>query len=219
MRRILVCLSAVLMLSGCSGKVIESVLEGLGLVALKVTAKAAGKHASQAATESKDLDKTPSATTLPPVEASPITAEIPKGTKWEYEDTDDQNGIAHFAGLDASNEVYLGDAKDPVTLSLVLRKHPVHGNDIIISVDHSILSCFKGCYVEMNFNGSEPMRVKMLPSDTGFGSVIFVEREEDKAKLLYQLRSARSMHIEVPVAAFPRQHFTFDVAGLDWKYF
>lgn len=219
MRRVLVCLSAVMVLSGCSGKVIDSVLDGLGLVALKTSAKVAGKLASQAATESENREELAIDPNMPAVEASPTVADVPNGSNWQYKDVDSQEGMTHLARLDASNEVYLGDAKEPVSLGLLLRKHPAHGNDVIVSISHSDLSCSNGCYIEMSFNGGEPMRVKMLPSDTGLGNLIFVDREEDKAKLLYQLRSARSMHIEVPVVAFPRQHFIFDVADLNWKYF
>ncbi len=136
---------------------------------------------------------------------------------WEYtEDSDNMaNGAVKQAAIKSSNTVTFrfpySRAQHAV---LALRKHPRHGNDVILQIEQGQFLCaYDGCQVTARFDDESAQTFRAVEPADHRTTTLFIKNYND---FVSQLRRANRLRIEANFYQEGSRVFDFDVAGLSW---
>jgi hypothetical protein len=143
-----------------------------------------------------------------PAEAAP--------SNWSYsEDKDEMRGTAtKYAQTDSENELDFGFPYDNSHGTLMLRKRPSDGLNVILSIKGQfICNSFEGETVAVKFDSGPIEHFGCNEAADGSPGYLFIEAPQ---KFVRKLRKAKKVIIEAQFFEHGRQQLTFDVAGLNW---
>lgn len=201
-------------LLGCSKG--EAIKCGPGTILRGDTCVIAEPHASAPPAQAAPLlaPTPPTAVTTNPDAPTPATS------PWTYDSDNDKmrNITTDFAKNESLNEVDIGGPYGRVRLSIVLRKGPRFGNDVILHLTKGQIECgqLSGCSIALKFD-DEPVRAfPAVESSSAMSSAIFLRKE---TAIIDKLKRAKKLQVEVNVFAGGTHQFEFDVSGLNWEPF
>ena len=149
-------------------------------------------------------------------------SKVEQQSEWEYsQDKDEMRGeIGYRATNRSKNEVNFGFPYDSSGLSLILRKDPEYGNDIMFSILSGQFNvCFDGCRIAVKFDNQKIEYYPMVGTDDGSSDVLFISGNKNRQRFMTKLRKAKKMIVEASFFDHGKEQFTFDVHNLEWKHF
>lgn len=136
---------------------------------------------------------------------------------WAYNEQPDKmgRGVIKTASVTSTNTLsfkfpYSGEQH----ARLILRKHPAHGNDVMIRVERGqFLAGGDASTLSVRFDESPPVKFSgMAPTDGSSEVVGIVEYD----KFVNRLRRANRLRIEATFFQEGNKVLDFDVGGLKW---
>lgn len=102
-----------------------------------------------------------------------------------------------------------------ITGTLMLRKHPRHGKDVIVSLTEGQILCrsYDPCSIMIRFDSRPAIRFTAAGPSDGSSESVFIRGYD---KLLAEIKKSKLMTVELPMYQDGNQIWTFNVAGLDW---
>ena len=140
------------------------------------------------------------------------------GLIWRYDDrTDDISGkISNRAWIRSKNQIefdfpYTGLQR----ATLVIRKHPRFGTDVILKIDKGQFLCrSRDCDVILRFDEKTANRQPMLEPEDASSETLFFE---NKTHVIRNLKSHSTLLIEATFYDEGSKVFEFDIGGLNWN--
>ena len=139
------------------------------------------------------------------------------GRQWSYERNEDKmtGKVTSTAEISSKNRISLGfPYGGEQRASLMLRKHPRYGSDVIFSIEKGQLLCrsYSGCPVRLRFDADKPYTVQGTEPGDHSTEVIFLPGFKSIAS---RIGKSKTLLIEVGIYQNGGQIFEFDVAGFD----
>ncbi|MBK8265586.1 MAG: hypothetical protein IPK80_30190 [Nannocystis sp.] len=151
-----------------------------------------------------------------PAEAPPAVEARSGWQTWEKEDV--MTGlVTSFAARESLNSHEFGfPYQGGSSATLTLRRHPRHGEDVILSVTKGQILCssFQRCTVMVRFDDLPPIRLRGAEPADHDSTTLFLEPAE---KFIKAARQASKAAIELSFYREGSRVFLFDVEGLVWK--
>jgi hypothetical protein len=141
---------------------------------------------------------------------------IPAPTAWVYSrETEPMGrGVIEDATTKSMNAVELGWPYGTQWASLTLRKHPKHGQQIVLIVEKGQFLCHVGeCSTAIRFDGGKVQTFESGSASTGASNYIFLR---SFGRFVGQVKKAKRMQVEVHFYQVGARVFEFDVAGLNF---
>lgn len=122
----------------------------------------------------------------------------------------------HFASDESTNELSFGFPYAGGKATLMLRKRPSDGLNILLKVNGQFMcNSFREDTVSVKFDDGPIQKFTCVePNDASTG-VIFIRGEK---RFLSKLRKAKSLVIEAEFFHAGSHQMYFDVSGLEWAY-
>ena len=153
-------------------------------------------------------------------ESAKLKAEL---LSWQYRETKDEmrDKTSYFASKQSNNTIDLSFPYEGGTIvTLMLRKHGEHGNDVMFFLSKGQFSCrIRGCNISVKFNDGNIEKYAVSESETGPNDLLFLSGKENMKKFMNKLKSANKMVVEFSIYDYGSAQFTFDTQGLEWKHF
>jgi hypothetical protein len=137
-------------------------------------------------------------------------------SNWSYsENKDEMRGTTtKYAQTDSENELDFGFPYGSSHGTLMLRKRPSDGLNVILSIKGQfICNAFEGETVTVKFDSGPIEHFGCNETADGSPGYLFIEASQ---KFVRKLRKAKKVIIEAQYFEHGRQQLTFDVAGLNW---
>ncbi len=157
-----------------------------------------------------------------PHDAKSPTATPPEPFKrlsqWDYQTYQDEMSgkLAQTAAVTANERLsfrfpYNGGS----FATLLLRKHPRTGTDVILMVDkgHFLCNSYDGCSVSIKFDDGKPVRYSANPPADHSRDALFLK---PKATLISAIKRAGTVRIEAQFYQDGNRVMTFQTEHLDW---
>jgi hypothetical protein len=149
--------------------------------------------------------------------AAPEPEEPPAA--WRYWKNEDAmtGRVTRFAEITSTNEYELDFPYQGGThAELMLREHPRHGADVIVTIDRGQLVCnaFTRCRVLVRFDERPPIKFRGAEAADHSNRTVFLS---PTAKFIKQLRAAERIAVELDFFQSGTRVFFFDVDGLEWE--
>jgi len=143
--------------------------------------------------------------------------EILHGLRWDYRNTPDDmgRGIIKIASVRSVNEFEFDSPYEGIQrAALILRIHPKHGKDVMLSVEKGQFLCeIDSCSVDVRFDENNVMPFSVgEPSDYSTTMLFF----HDYDSFMYYLRKSKKVYIEARFFMEATEVFEFNVSGLKW---
>jgi hypothetical protein len=141
--------------------------------------------------------------------------------KWRYRvDADPMTSKkARYASIDSENALnfdfpYQGEQHG----TLILRDHPIHGRDVMITIDKGQILCqsYEDCTIRVRFDEGSPQRWNAAGPADNRSTVIFLRNE---GGFIQRLRAAKVVRIQIPVYQEGEPMLEFHVGGFDYSKF
>lgn len=141
--------------------------------------------------------------------------------KWRYRvDADPMTSKkARYASIDSENTLnfdfpYQGEQHG----TLILRDHPIHGRDVMITIDKGQILCqsYEDCTVRVRFDEGSPQSWNAAGSADNRSTVIFLRNE---GGFIQRLRAAKVVRIQIPIYQEGEPMLEFHVSGFDYHKF
>lgn len=170
-----------------------------------------------------DKEKPASAITSKPASSiKPVETELEKskrlGTTWTYHEAPDNmsKGTVKTAAVNSLNVLSFGfpyQGTQRATLSL--RKHPRHGNDVILAIQQGQFVCrsINSCYVLIRFDDGKAQRFTYSEPTDLSTTVIFIHGYDH---ILSSLRNSNKAIIETQFYQEGNQTLEFNTSNLKW---
>ncbi|WP_220485020.1 hypothetical protein [Stenotrophomonas lacuserhaii] len=155
-------------------------------------------------------------------QAEPIAKEMREairkaslGKQWQYWDQDDgmTSRTSRGATVTSSNThefdfPYAGAQR----AKLVLRRHPRHGNDVMLEIERGQLQCtsYSGCDVLVRFGEGQPRRYKAMGPADNSSETLFIEGYADFVR---RMQAVETVRIQANVYQQGAPLWEFDVSG------
>lgn len=100
---------------------------------------------------------------------------------------------------------------------LMLRHHPRHGTDVMISINSGQLHCgsFRGCKILVRFDDGEPVKFSASPPADYSHDTLFIT---PAAKFIKAVKTASKVRVELPFFQQGSRMFTFQISELVWNH-
>lgn len=149
-----------------------------------------------------------------------VASEIQKEkSSWEYsKDLDKISGkMTSSASSDSLNSHQLNfPYAGGTTGSLIIRKHPRYGNDVIFSINKGQILCgIHECTVTIKFDNRPPKTYTAVPPSDHSSTYLFIK---PTAKLKKEISQAQSVTIEVEFYQSGSRTFEFKVENILKEY-
>ncbi len=137
---------------------------------------------------------------------------------WDYATEKDMvSGKNEYLAVSTSNNSislsfpYTGDTY----ASLILRKHPRYGKDVILKVTQGQLLCssFEGCSLSVRFDNKSVMRFSATESADYSSDTLFIA---NYSRFLKSLRNSKKVVIEAPFYQDGNRAFEFNTSKLNF---
>ncbi|WP_150538862.1 hypothetical protein [Actinobacillus vicugnae] len=142
--------------------------------------------------------------------------------KWEYRQKRDElrDATTHTATLISSNTIDFGFPYNDSSMNLTLRQDPKYGNDVIFSVNGQFNGCMiESCKITVKFDSEKLESYRMVGSDGGDNSTLFIENPKSMKTFVEKLRKSNKLIVEASFYNYGKGQFTFATQGLEWKHF
>ncbi len=199
--------------SGCA----KVVLWFIGII----VALAAIGQCSSPSTSPTDTSSTSSSSSQEPTPpATPPAPPVP-GSQWSYNQESDAmtSAVTRYARVTSTNTVnfqrpYSGDQH----ATLLLREHPRHGKDVIMSIEQGQILCrsYEDCNVLVRFDEQKPATYSGVGPSDGSSEHVFIR---NYSKFLANLKKAKRVRISAEIYQEGAPVFEFDVSGFDENKF
>lgn len=141
-----------------------------------------------------------------------------QSSSWTYTtDTDSMTGgTIKFALVRSTNTVTFGfPYGGPQHATLVLRKHPRVGQDVILSIERGQFLCssFDGCTVLVRFDGGKATTWSAAEPADHSTTTLFIRNSQT---FVTKLRKAKTVRLAARFYQEGEPVFIFNVAGLVW---
>lgn len=139
------------------------------------------------------------------------------GRQWNYRTNEDpmtgKKVLAAFVSSSNTHEFKFPYAK-PQHATLTARRHPQHGNDIILSIERGQLQCtsYSGCNVMVRFGEGEPKTFRASGAADNSTETLFIEGYAD---FLRRMQAVDVVRIQASVYQEGSPTWSFDVSGFD----
>lgn len=146
---------------------------------------------------------------------TPAVAVTPTKPTWIYLDfTDDMTGKSgRQATIESSNTVALSPPYSATTSAqLMIRRHPRHGNDVIVKVDSGQTLCrsYEDCTLLVRFDDAPPRQYSGIGPDDNSSDTVFLR---NYASFVANLRKSKRVLIQIPMYEAGGSAWRFDVDG------
>ena len=154
-----------------------------------------------------------------PKEPEPQVA-VPS-TNWIYsaQDEDMGRGVIRYATIVSETTVdfdfpYNGEQH----ATLTLRKHPEHGNDIIVSIERGqiLVDMFGETRVPVRFDEKEIRKYAANPAADHSSEMVFLQGFD---RFIDQVKKSKKLRIELQFFQEGSNTFEFDITGFDYAKF
>lgn len=140
-----------------------------------------------------------------------------QGLRWNYEESQDAMGrgkIKH-ASVKSINQVQFDfPYKGAQRATLMLRAHPQHGKDIILTVERGQFLCsVSGCKVNVRFGAGKPVTYRAAESADHNTTILFIKGYD---QFVTNTKKVDKIKIEAQFYQEGSRVFEFDVSGLKW---
>jgi hypothetical protein len=100
----------------------------------------------------------------------------------------------------------------PQRASLILRRHPRWGNDVILRIERGQILChsYGDCRINVKFDDGKVLRFDGNPPDDNSSEVVFIPAF---STFMRQLPKSNTVKIEISIYQSGNQVFEFDVSG------
>lgn len=141
--------------------------------------------------------------------------------KWRYRvDADPMTSKkARYASIDSENTLnfdfpYQGEQHG----TLILRDHPIHGRDVMITIDKGQILCqsYEDCTIRVRFDEGSPQRWNAAGPADNRSTVIFLRNE---GGFIQRLRAAKVVRIQIPIYQEGEPMLEFHIGGFDYSKF
>ena len=141
--------------------------------------------------------------------------------KWRYRvDADPMTSKkARYASIDSENTLnfdfpYQGEQHG----TLILRDHPIHGRDVMITIDKGQILCqsYEDCTIRVRFDEGSPQRWNAAGPADNRSTMIFLRNE---GAFIQRLRAAKVVRIQIPVYQEGEPMLEFHIGGFDYSKF
>lgn len=135
---------------------------------------------------------------------------------WRYELKEDRMGGKTAVTL-SKNEINFGfPYQGNQRATLLLRAHPRHGRDVILSIQKGQFVCgVSGCNVTVRFGAGKPQRLSAGPPDDHSSTALFIQGHD---QFVANMKAVEKLLIEAPFFQEGNRLFEFDVAALQWPF-
>lgn len=153
---------------------------------------------------------------IPAVPSPPPTPPQP-GSQWSYNQESDPmtSAVTRFAGVTSTNTVsFQPPYSGAQHATLLLREHPRHGKDVILTIDRGQILCrsYEACNVLVRFDDQKPVTYSGVgPADNSTESVFI----RNYPKFIASLKKAKRVRISVNIYQEGAPVFEFDVSDFD----
>lgn len=157
-----------------------------------------------------------------PMAASPTTgvgeAEPLPASKWQYsENKDEMRGTtSRYASLTSENEIDMDFPYGSTAASLMVRKSPEDGLNVMFRVDKGQVLCnsFSNTFLSVKFDDGPVQRFECTDASDGSSETAFFTSE---SRMLNGVKKAKRTMVEAEFFQKGRQQFVFESAGLKWE--
>ncbi|RCX32095.1 hypothetical protein [Thioalbus denitrificans] len=139
------------------------------------------------------------------------------GLKWSYFDREDKmgRGTIKSAVVKSLNEINLKfPYQGAQRATLLLRKHPEYGKDVILSVENGQLLCeYDGCELTVRFGEGKPVKYSAAEPADFDPTTLFIRNHD---RFVANTKKVDKVAVEVQFFQQGNRVFEFDVSGLQW---
>lgn len=144
-------------------------------------------------------------------------AEAIAARRWGYEDTEDAmtGAVTSIARSDSVNEFMLQSPYEGVQRGrLVLRRHPRHGVDVMVSILRGQIQCdrYTNTHFNVRFDDEQPRRYECSEPASRESTVIFVVNQQD---FIRRLKAADRVRVELQLFRQGAVVLEFDSSRFD----
>ncbi|MBP6216293.1 MAG: zinc ribbon domain-containing protein [Luteimonas sp.] len=137
------------------------------------------------------------------------------GSQWRYQRNEDPmtGQVTTGATVQSTNKHNFGSPySGPQNATLALRRHPRHGNDVMISIERGQLLCrsYGDCPVRIRFDDESPMTLTGNPPADHSSEIVFIPRYNT---IVAKLAKAKRVRIEANIYQEGAPVWEFDVEG------
>lgn len=153
-----------------------------------------------------------------PAPAAPAAPPTP-ASKWLYSSSVDEMSGARsvFAAIQSENTFeFTFPYTKPQRATLTLRKHPRHGQDVIIAVERGQFLCGGPCDFLVRFDDGRASAFTMNKPESNDSTMLFLQ---NASRFLSSMRSAKTVRIEGKFFQQQPVVLEFDVSGFDEEKF
>lgn len=141
--------------------------------------------------------------------------------KWSYRSSTDPmtSGTTRQASIQSENTVSFDfPYRGPQHGTLILRDHPSHGRDVILSIERGQILCrsYEDCNITIRFDQKSPTRWRAVGPSDNSTDTIFIR---NSAEFRRRMRSADAVRIQIPVYQEGNVLFEFEVGGFSQSRF
>lgn len=152
-----------------------------------------------------------------PATASTTVPAIPSKHTWRYDTTKDKvsSKEGKSAMLESTNSFDLEfPYQGGTTGTLIVRKHPRHGKDVIINISKGQLLCgIRECQVSVKFDDKPPITVTATPPADHSNESLFLSGFE---RLVKGMKESKTTIVELTFYRQGAKTFMFSTEGLKW---
>lgn len=146
---------------------------------------------------------------------APVEPEAHKSS-WSYSHDEDQmgTGTTHFASVSSTNTVIFDfPYDDPQSGQLLLRTHPRHGKDVLLSIEKGQFNCsYDGCSVMVRFDDKPAQRYSAAEPADNDTTTLFIQNYK---KFYASVKESKRVRIEAEFFQEGLRTFDFDISGFD----
>lgn len=116
--------------------------------------------------------------------------------------------------LDVKIAKALGWPYGITSASVLIRKHPQHGSDVIIALSDGQILCnaYDNCTISIRFDDRKPIKFTASTPADHSSKTLFLPA----APFVREAKTAQRMKISVPLYQNGEIMFDFDISGLEW---
>lgn len=149
--------------------------------------------------------------------AQPIPPPAPRPT-WQYNQESDAmgRGTIRTAWLQSENLIVFDfPYNEPQRASLILRKHPKHGHDVMLRLERGQFVCgIDDCYVQVRFGTGKASAFKVLEPSDHSSNVVFIS---NVPRFIKGLKATERVAIEATFYREGNRTMQFNTAALTWN--
>ena len=200
--------------SGCA----KVVLWFIGIVvALAAIGQCSSPSTSTTDTSSISPSASPISSSTPAIPPPPLEP----GAQWNYQQDSDPmtSAVTRYAQVTSSNTVeFQRPYSGAQHATLLLREHPRHGKDVIMSIERGQILCrsYEDCNVLVRFDDQKPVTYPGVGPADGSSENVFIR---NYSKFLANLKKAKRVRISTEIYQQSSPVFEFDVSGFNEQKF